>query len=119
MSDLEQQTDEEFFACHEALIEELRGKHERIAFFRASGFQELIAVVSPSNPKVYHAFLNQLSKDTSDKAGELLKFALACVASPDYPTAKTIFNKQPGLFSKVAARAQDLAGGDAKELGKD
>jgi hypothetical protein len=114
--------DELLIDKHEALLAPFRAKYDEIALFvPPKGFEHvgLIVVAAPLNPKVFQNFVNQVSKDTTDKAVASENFALTCVVHPDRETAKSIFKKKPATALKICGRAQELAGADAKELGKD
>jgi hypothetical protein len=113
--------DELIMDQHKTLLEPLRAKYDDIAIFMPPrGFEQvgLIVVAAHPNPKVYQNFVNQVSKDSTDKAVATENFALNCVVHPDRETAKAIFKKKPALGLKISVRAQELAGSDSKELGK-
>ena len=106
---------------HKALLDPIRAKYDEIAMFLPPrGFEHvgLIVVAAHANPKVYQNFVNQVSKESTDKAVATENFALSCVVHPDRETAKAIFKKKPALGLKISVRAQELAGSDSKELGK-
>lgn len=102
------------------LIASLREKHGEIAIFevpaRLGGI--LIAAV-PENPRVTEAFINAANDSKVDKAVAMRNYANASVVFPDREAAAEIFKKKPFLPSRVAARVSEMAGADAKELGKD
>jgi len=113
--------DELILDQHEALLAPLRAKYDELAYFMPPrGFEQvgLVVVAAHPNPKVYQNFVNQVSKDSTDKAVATENFALNCVVHPDRETAKAIFKKKPALGLKISVRAQELAGSDSKELGK-
>jgi hypothetical protein len=114
--------DELILDRHKALLDGIRTKHDEIVVFLAPrGFEQvgLVVISAPSNPKIFQNFVNLISKDSTDKAVATENFALSSVVHPDRETAKSIFKKKPAFALKVAARAQELAGSDTKELGKD
>lgn len=105
---------------HQVLLDGLRAKYDEIAIFQApKGFDGLVVIAAPKNPKVFQSFVNQVSKENVDKAVATENFALSCVVHPDRESVKAIFVKKPAFALKVAGRAQELAGSDTKELGKD
>lgn len=102
------------------VIEEMRAKYEEIAIFKApKGFDGIVIVAAPVNPKTYQNFVNNLASDKTDKAVETMNFAIQCTVHPDRLTVKAMYAKRGPFGLKVAARAQELAGSDTKELGKD
>lgn len=114
--------DELLIDKHKALLDPIRAKYDEISIFVApKGFEQvgLVVVAAPLNPKSFQNFVNLVSKDSTDKAVATENFALVCIVHPDRETAKAIFKKKPAFALKVAGRAQELAGSDTKELGKD
>lgn len=114
--------DELILEKHKGLLDPIRAKYDEIAVFvPPRGFESvgLVVVAAPLNPKVFQNFVNLVSKDSTDKAVATENFALISIVHPDRETAKAIFKKKPAFALKVCGRAQELAGSDAKELGKD
>lgn len=107
---------------HKDLLDKIREKHDEIAIYLApKGFESvgIVVIAAPLNPKIAQGFVNQISKDGVDKAVAAENFAINCVVYPDRATVKNIFIKKPFFATKIVGRAQELAGGDVKELGKD
>lgn len=117
----EQKTEEDLILDrHKVLLDGLRGKYDEIAIFVApKPFEGLVVVAAPKNPKTYQTYVNSLAKDSIDKAVAMENFALSCVVHPSREDTKAIFVKRPAFAMKISGRAQELAGSDAKELGKD
>lgn len=112
--------EEQLLADNAAIIDEMRSKYDDIAIYPApKGFDGVVIIAPPANPKVFQNFANNLNSGKADVAVETINFALACVVHPDRATAKAIFAKKVPFAFKLASRAQELAGGEAKELGKD
>ncbi len=114
-----QREEAKLLADNAEIIEQARAKHEEIAIFKApSGFEGIVIIGAPTNPKTYQNYVNQLAKNETDKAVETVNFALACTFHPDRATAKTMYAKRGAFALKVSAKAQELAGSETKELGK-
>ncbi len=116
----DQQTNEEFFACHAETIKAKEAEFGEVQAYRCpKPFRdELLIVAAPQNPKLFHALVNALQNEKLDRAVELERFALNCVVVPEMPRTKEIFKKQPAFALAVAGKAQDLAGAGFDELGK-
>lgn len=106
---------------HQKVIADATAKHGRkIAYWYDEDFG-LVVVAKPvgSQGKAnYHRLVNELQDADVDKAVALETFALACVVYPKRDEAKKIFEDNPAFALKAAARAQQLAGSQVKELGK-
>jgi hypothetical protein len=102
----------------EETLAKAREDHGEIAYYNVPGFG-LVIVAAPENEKEYDSLVNRLQDDKQDKAVAMRSFALACVVHPDRETAKKIFKKKAAFALKVAARGQELAGGEIQEQGKD
>jgi hypothetical protein len=118
--ELVQKTEEELvLEQHKELIDKARAKFGDIAIFSAPrGFSGIVILAAPQNSKLYDTFVNQLADDKIDKAVASRNFALSCTVHPDRDTLKKIFDKQPAFALKLVGRATELAGSEAKELGK-
>lgn len=104
-----------------ARLAELHAEHgeDGIGAWHVPGFG-LVAVAAPKNPKDFHKLVNDLKNDKTDSAIALERFAIVCVVEPtDRAEVKEIFRARPAFALKAAAKAQELAGADVEELGKD
>lgn len=106
--------------AREAVLARLRAKHGEVAHWdlTSKGFG-LVVAAAPANPAEYDRLLNTIKKPDADAAGALRTFAMACVVYPDAAMTKKIFARYPAFSSRVAARGQELCGGEFEELGKD
>jgi hypothetical protein len=104
-----------------SIIAEIRSAHgKKIAFWYDEDFGLVViarqrGVNGEAN---YNRLVNELQDPEQDKAIALKTFALSCVVHPARDEAKKIFENNPAFGLKVAARAQQLAGSQVKELGK-
>lgn len=105
-------------AGREAVLAPLRAKHGEIAYWEIPRFG-LVVAAAPENLAEHDRLLNTFKKPEADVAGALRTFATVCVVYPDAATVKQIFRKYPFFADKVAARGQELCGGEFEELGKD
>jgi len=103
------------------VIADATAKHGRkVAYWFDEDFG-LVVVAKPIGAQGkanYHRLVNELQDPDVNKALALEQFALACVFYPTREEAKKIFEDNPAFALKAAARAQQLAGSQVKELGK-
>jgi hypothetical protein len=112
--------DQDLLGKHAELIAQLRDKYDEIAVYAAPArFGGIIVASVPENPRVTEAFINAANDSKVDKAVAMRNYALSSVVHPDREAATEIFKKKPFLPSRIAARVSEMAGADAKELGKD
>jgi hypothetical protein len=113
--------EKKLLADHADVIEEMRGKYDEIAIFKApKGFEGIVIVATPANPKTFQNYVNNLGSDKTDKAVETVNFAVQCTVFPRERTdVKAMYTKRGAFALKVAGRAQELCGSETKELGKD
>lgn len=101
------------------LIASLRDKYDEVAVWAAPPrFGGVIVAAVPLNPKIVQAFINAVNDPKVDKAVAQENYAMQCVVHPDKETTKQIFSRKPFLSAKIAGRVSEMAGADAKELGK-
>lgn len=113
----EEQTAAEVFACHKAIIDEMRAKHGDIEVIRQKGLPGVIIVATPPRA-AFRAFMDQVANDKVSNAIAAESLALASCVHPDRETLKGFLDKKPGLPMKIAGLAQSLSGADADVLGK-
>jgi hypothetical protein len=118
----EEIAERKLLASYATDIQSAKDTYEEVAIFMAPrGFEEMgiVIVAAPLNSKTYENLLNNLAKDQTDKAVELRNFAIQCTVFPkDRDAVKKMYVKRTPFALKAAARAQELAGSDTKELGK-
>ncbi len=102
-----------------ALLDSLAAQYGEIAPFEVPGFG-LVVIKSPEFGD-FDRLVDKLAKsDKNTSASSAMReFALSCVVHPERSKAKEILQKKPALVAKLGARAQELAGADIEELGKD
>ena len=76
----------------------------------------IVAIGKPSRHE-YDRFIDTLSNDKESKAQAMRVLVMASLIHPDKKAAQAIFEDQPVLVTKLAARAQELGGSEIKELG--
>jgi hypothetical protein len=103
------------------VIEEMRGKYEDIEIYPApKGFSGIVIIAAPTNPKTFQNLVNQLAKENTDKAVELVNFAMTCTVFPkERESVKAMYAKRGAFALKMAAVGQELCGSETKALGKD
>lgn len=111
---------EDLLVKHAELIAQLRDKYDEIAVWAAPvRFGGIIVAAVPENPKATEKFINEANDPKIDKAVSMKNYALQSVVHPDRETTQQIFSRKPFLPARVASRVSEMAGADAKELGKD
>jgi hypothetical protein len=103
-----------------AVIEEMRSKYEDIEIYPApKGFSGIVIIAAPTNPKVFQNLVNQLAKESTDKAVELVNFAITCTVFPkERAEVKAMYAKRGAFALKMASVGQELCGSETKALGK-
>lgn len=117
----EQIAENKLMSDNAEVIEEMRGKYEDIAIYKApKGFDGIVIIAAPANPKTFQNFVNNVANEKTDKAVETVNFAIQCTVFPrDRNEVKAMYAKRGAFALKVAGRAQELCGSETKELGKD
>jgi hypothetical protein len=112
--------EKKLLAEHAAVIEEMRGKYEEIEIYPApKGFSGIVIIAAPTNPKTFQNLVNQLAKENTDKAVELVNFALTCTVFPkEREVVKSMYAKRGAFALKMASVGQELCGSETKALGK-
>jgi hypothetical protein len=105
---------------HKELLDGLRAKYDEIAVWAAPArFGGIIIAAVPENPRVTEKFINDANDPKIDRAVSMKSYALSSVVHPDREITQQIFNRKPFLPARIAGRVSEMAGADAKELGKD
>jgi len=100
-------------------IDELSKEYDgEIATYKVPRFG-LVVIAAPTNPAEYSRLVDSLKSDKSSAGSALQTFALACVVHPEREKVKQLLKRKPAFGMTLAARGQELAGGDIEELGND
>lgn len=106
-------------ANHKELLQELEDKHGELRLIRAPKFLGggPIVVAAPKRTP-YHKFVTDIRNEKMSAPIVSEGLAFASTVYPDRDTLKQYFEAKPGLPLLISAIAQQLAVGDAEDLGK-
>jgi len=109
----------EFRATHKELLQELETKYDEIRVLRApkSLGGGPIVIATPKRT-VYQKFVVDIRNEKMSAPIVSEALAYGSVVYPDRETLKQYFETKPGLPLLISAMAQQLAVGDAEDLGK-